>query len=405
MNRRTVQAALLSALAVLTLETVPGCSVLQSLDEKPHYTMAPNTLSCPADAGGPVTLVLGARQNSQRPDIPDSIETLLKDAAISSQPIKVILLDGQPSEVITATFTAGGSNQETADARLNSFLARLNGDMAAVRAQVPEADVLTALDEAADATPKGGTVVMIDSGIPTTGPVSFTRSTMFGADPGDIVTYLQQQDLMPDLRGKYVDLVGLGDVAGDQLAKAPLSTADQRGIVNLWEAIAKQGGARCAYPIPADPTHKAVTTSVPVSLVHPPTSVNFEPCGTTVLDNSGSVGFSVDTADFRDPKAANATLQKLADLVNQGQQQISLIGTTSSEGTAAHNLTLSRERADAVRAILLTLHVSSSRIKADGIGEGYFPGRAVDMDSNGQLIPWQAVKNRSVRVTLTCLKP
>src|SRR5205814_7026320 len=113
------------------------------------------------------------------------------------------------------------------------------------------------------------------------------------------------------------------------------------------------------------------------------------------------VGFVVGTSQFRDPAAANQTLQALAQTLIGHSQKVSLVGTTSSEGTDSANQILSEQRANAVKAVLVRLGVPESRITATGAGS-HGPGHITDMTSKGVLIPTAAEHNRSVVVTLKC---
>ena len=83
------------------------------------------------------------------------------------------------------------------------FLEDVQGRIAALRPKTPEADVLGALGEAARITPDG-TIVLIDSGLQTTGQIRFQDPGTFGADPNEFVAYLQAQQLMPALSGRSV---------------------------------------------------------------------------------------------------------------------------------------------------------------------------------------------------------
>jgi outer membrane protein OmpA-like peptidoglycan-associated protein len=136
-----------------------------------------------------------------------------------------------------------------------------------------------------------------------------------------------------------------------------------------------------------------------VATVPLPTPPNFKNCGTTVLSDAGSVGFKVGMASFRDTPAAESTLSKLAAVLKQGNEQITLIGSTSTEGGDAVNNPLSRQRADAVKGVLVSLGVPGSRITVVGDG-AHYPGRVPDMGPNGQLMLAQAEQDREVIVQL-----
>ncbi len=62
-----------------------------------------------------------------------------------------------------------------------------------------------------------------------------------------------------------------------------------------------------------------------------------------------------------------ASLQRLADKIGNGSIRVE--GHTDSQGSEAANLTLSRQRAEAVRQVLVANGVPAGRIRAIGRGE------------------------------------
>ncbi|MCU7728857.1 OmpA family protein [Actinoplanes sp. KI2] len=371
-----------------------------SCDSGGAFPPEPVSIDCPAAAhqGQAITLVVGARANSPAPGLPDEVKGLIREAAKSSKKVQVVRVDGQPTVGLTAAFRTNGNNSTIRERDLQSFLNQADGYVQTLKPKRPQADVLTALTVAARSTPEGGTIVLIDSGIPTTGPLSFTNSEMFTADPKEVVDFLDAQKLMPDLTKRSVVLVGLGDTADPQPA---LPENLHKQITDLWTTIADKAGADCVNPLKSATSRTSVPTDVPVTVVALPKQPVFPECGTTVLTDSSPVGFTLNTADFRDPKGARTTLAQLAKRMAGHSQRVQLVGTTSSEGSDASNQRLSERRADAVKDVLIDLGVAQSRISASGAGEHY-PGRVRDTTAAGTLIPGAAVRNRSVVVKLSC---
>src|SRR5262249_4518492 len=94
-----------------------------------------------------------------------------------------------------------------------------------------------------------------------------------------------------------------------------------------------------------------------------------------------------------------ATLQQLATTLGHGTEHVTLIGSTSSEGGDAVNNPLSRERANAVRAVLVSMGIPPSRIAAMGDGS-HWPGRVKYIGPDGGLLAAQAAQDREVIVRL-----
>jgi outer membrane protein OmpA-like peptidoglycan-associated protein len=389
-RRSRLGIALGAMLAVLPLTT--ACS---------DGAFAPGTvdLACPAQPGGPVTLAIGARANSAAPVVPPAVVDLVREAAKQSQAVSLVRVDGSPTVSFQGTFRSDAANDVARNSELELFISDVEGRVSALLPKEPEADVLAALGEAARITPDGGTVVLIDSGLQTTGQIRFQDPGTFGADPNEFVTYLQARSLMPTLSGRSVVLVGLGNTAEPQAALDP---SLRSRVTALWQTVASSAGASCVEVVDTAASRTSVTTDVPVTPVALPTVPPFQPCGETVLRDGDTVGFLPDQAVFRDPAAARATLQDLATLVVNGRQNVELIGTTAMAGPSEDGrIALSNRRAEAVKGVLVELGVPADRITTRGVGATW-PDRVPDIAPDGSLIPWAAAQNRSVIVRLSC---
>lgn len=106
----------------------------------------------------------------------------------------------------------------------------------------------------------------------------------------------------------------------------------------------------------------------------------------------GDVLFGTDQANLT--TNGTATAKKLADVLNSNPQRTVLIeGFTDSTGSSAHNLDLSKRRAESVRNALLDLGISRDRIATNGYGAA-FPVAGNDTAGNRQL-------NRRVEIVLS----
>jgi OOP family OmpA-OmpF porin len=381
--------------ALLVAGGLTACSTTDS-----GGTPAAWNLSCPAKPGTAVTLVVGARANSPQTRLPEEAQALLRAAALEHQKIQVIRLDGVPTVALTATFQTDGRNPQIRQRDLDNFITQTLQFIANLQPKQPEADLLGALTQAGQITPENGTIVVLDSGLVTSGPLNFQNPNMFGAQHAEITSFLEAQHLLPDLKGRSLLFVGLGETADPQPA---LSGEAHDQVGQLWHAVAKKAGATCDSDLRVALTRNAVTTTVPVSVVKPPPPPIFGDCGTTVMADNSPVGFIVDTAKFRNPAGAKTFLDSLVTVLKGHNQQVVLTGTTSSEGSDAANKTLSEQRAAAVKAVLVQAGVAEGRIKTVGAGE-HWPGRETDMTKDGVLIPTAAARNRSVVVELKCQK-
>jgi outer membrane protein OmpA-like peptidoglycan-associated protein len=354
---------------------------------------------CPARPG-PISLVVGVRANSAAPALPDSLRRELEQAAAATWNISVISVEGRPRVVFNEPFRPTAGNGGARKKQLTHYLTRLSAAFTTgARATTPEANLLSALDKGTRTAP-GGTVIVLDSGLQTTGALRYQDDggVLLGAQPQDVAAQLKRNGQLPDLTGRRVLLLGVGDTVTPQPGLSP----GQRGSVrSSWRQIAQSAGAACVAVLD-DLQDGRPSGSLPrVSPVPVPRPAVVQSCGRTVLDERGDVRFVKDTATFIDAAAARATIARVADVMRAGRQTATLTGSTASSGTRAGRLALSEQRAAAVRAVLVDLGIAANRITTRGVGTDG-PDHIPDIGSDGMLLPGPAARNRAVVVDLVC---
>src|SRR5690242_8728528 len=99
--RRRIGVIVAAALAALPM--LAACS-------NGAFTPQAVDLTCPAQAGGPVTLAVGARANSPAPVVPPAVVDLMREAAKQSKAISVVRVDGSPTTSFQGTFSSDAAN-------------------------------------------------------------------------------------------------------------------------------------------------------------------------------------------------------------------------------------------------------------------------------------------------------
>ena len=359
-------------------------------------------LSCPIPVA-PMAIAVGVRANQPSGDLPSAVRSAAQSvvAGASDRGAKprfsVVTVDGRPSVAGSATYQTDAGNAIAAQDDQNAFLQSLGQELGNVRAQNPEVDDLAALDVAGRAvagnTP--GTVVLVDSGLQTMPPLDFRQPGQLGAPVADTVEFLRSSRALPTLQGATVVLSGLGDTAAPQAA---LSPAQRTSLVSLWTEIAKAAGASCVAVVDEPRSGEAPTDVPPVSVVDVPPPPTLTPGRPTALPDDGSVGFRPSTADFRDPNAARGVLTPFVQFLQSGPtRRIALTGTTARAGTLDSQISLSRERAEAVKTLMVGSGAPAERITTNGVGS-QFPGYVNDVGPDGAQLPGPATTNRKVIV-------
>ncbi|HEX6354212.1 OmpA family protein [Actinophytocola sp.] len=361
------------------------------------------TPECLVNSDLPFVAAVGARANNPAPEMPAEVNTLIDRTGRAGEKITLIRADGKPEVSFARAFTTTAKNSVATDKDFRRFVGDLGQAFAeASKAKTAEADPLTALTLAGRSTPHGGNVVLLDSGLQTVAPLRFQDDdgALLNADPKEVVEHLRALELLPDLEGRNVMLVGLGNVVAPQ---EPLDQRLHQRVIDIWSEIAEAGGAACvevvdtpadvAKPVPGVP---AVT---PVPVPEPPPAPR--PCGETVLNDRNDVGFRPDEDVFVDEGAARKTIGQVADVMRDGRQRAELIGTTANVGGYDGQVALSKRRAAAVQRVLVDLGIAEGRLTTTGQGSR-FDGYQQDHGPGGELLPGPAANNRKVIVRLVC---
>jgi len=241
------------------------------------------------------------------------------------------------------------------------------------------------------------TIIILDTLLQTTGIIALQDGSLYG-EPADTVARIQESGYLgSDLEDVTVVLTQTGAVAPESAQPALDSMALKRLDI-LWTQIFEAAGATVIHatvdfdPKDGDFPQNAI---VPVSPIRP------EASGCTQALAGGQLNFLPDSAEFIDPAASAREIAKVADSLTAAgcAGEVVLIGTASSEGDADWNVTLSGNRALAVRGPLahhLGVPPEAIAIVAAGYDERYC---ARDRDETG-LVPHLAAACRQVIISV-----
>jgi outer membrane protein OmpA-like peptidoglycan-associated protein len=363
------------------------------------------TAVLPSDPSGGLAIVLGARGNTPEAELLGMARQVALNAVDTRSPVSVVVADGAPFVVgADRSAPSGGAASDDAPSGARAATAEIDDRDALERAvttaaaRSPESDLLGALGLAAqelDGAPGRPTLLVVDSGLSTTGALDFRRPGLLNADPDDLAESLAQSGQLPDLSGLHVVFQGLGETAPPQPA---LGAVAREKLVDTWTAITRAAGAMEVI-IERGSSARAPSEDLP------PVSVVGEAAGISCRENSlvldgGDVSFLADSARFRDPAAASAVLEPIAQRIRSVGASAVLTGTTADVGNLQGQKQLSLQRAQAVADLLAALGVSEQRMSVEGLGSD-FPGYVRDHDGQGDLLPAAAAMNRKVTISLS----
>lgn len=350
---------------------------------------------------GGLGLVVGAHANAPQPQLlPDLAEEVARAATAGTNAAFVVNTE---TPTLAQTSLVSKANNDIARARhAEQTSAALGRAVVTSRAETPESDLLSALDQAARSLidkPGPKTLLVIDSGLQTAAPLRGQDPGMLAADPTETAEYLRASGALPDLTGMRVVFSGLGDTAPPQ---EPMTPGQHTHLAAMWTAVAETAGARAVEvedaPLtgPSAPGLPQVTT-VPVP---PPAAQRPAPVTRAVVTLTDEVvAFLPDSTDYRAREEVVDVPRPLAERIRRDGGEVALTGTTSSAGTRDGRLRLSEQRAEAVKASLMELGSPAGLLSTAGVGNER-AGYVVDRDTQDRLLPGPAARNRSVIVEL-----
>ncbi len=362
---------------------------------------APSALGCQLP-NGPVAFAVGGRANT--PAVSGTPVLSAVAQAASANEARVTLLDtgGHPAALGTFDLELVGKNRPARKKEVKRNASMLAASLGQVAATSPEANPLEALNRAADSVrsalgdTQGGAIVLVDSGLQTTGALDYTQEGMLAADPQDIAKVLSGGGQLPDLSGMTVYLVGIGQTVAPQES---LDAGARRNVQAQWRAIVEGAGATCV-DFDNTPRSAAQAAGLPaVTAIPLPKLTTRIPTPEKPVFLRDEVRFKSNSAEYDDPQRAAEALTPIADWMKQSGSSVTLTGTTATDGTKEGRKRLSIERAEAVKASLVSLGAEASRITTKGVGTNH-PSHVDDLGPNGKLDPGRAAQNRLVVVSV-----
>jgi OOP family OmpA-OmpF porin len=354
----------------------------------------------PSEPAG-LILIVGVHRNEEVPSVPPVLHQRVRKVVESGGGIAVIAVDGRPRLVAgPATFPVTDANQAAHDDDVTNAVDSITRTVKAAKAGHDGSDMVGALWLAADTATSqmpGATIAIVDPLLPDTGAVDLTVPGMLAANPAEVVDGLRRGSALPALHGHRVTLVGAGYTAAPQ---APLTGAQRAAVTQLWTSVLQAAGASVEV-VPFPRTGNGPATSYTTRTVPLPDTTPVKPYTSmpAVFRDDSPLGFLPDTTILRDPAGARAQLAQLATWLRaDGGRRVRVTGTCASFGTVTGQKTLSTQRAEAIRGVLLGLGVAPGQVGTYGAG---YIASPPDQRPDGSHDPAASALNRSIRLTVT----
>ena len=328
----------------------------------------------------------------------DSIYNALYNTSYTAGNVGFINVDGNPEVTYQTTIPEIESNlsDHKKDEFASNYTSQLQEALASIEANDEEVDVLDSLRLAGKMlSDKDGDklILVLSSGVSTTGYLNFCQSGLLDMDPDDIVNELKIQDAIPDVSNCRIQWAYCGECAYPQ---DELSESQKVKLEKIYEAILLAGGASevtFTSDIPSDNPN----TNLPNVSVISSDSKNIEVMDTITLDET-SLQFVGNSSEFVDEQSAISSISYVASQLNAyPDHSVYIVGTTAT-GDEDFCQSLSQSRANAVKDILVnTYGIDENRLNVVGLGF-WDPWHVNDLDEDGNHIEELASQNRCVRI-------
>jgi len=348
-------------------------------------------------APGALAIVLGAHSNVPRPEL-EGNAAQVRDLAVSQHSyVSVFVADGAPFQIKHQDLLPDADNHGGAEED-EPVAQQIAETLKEARARNAEVDLLTAIDlSARDIAAKPGlhTLVVVDSGLSTAGPLNFLTPGLLDAEPQEIADNLDDLGLLPTLSGDAVVFVGLGDTVAPQ---TELDRARRTQLEAIWTAVAKKAGA-----VSVEVSHTSLSGQPPSGLP-PVTPVPVDPghscSGGVITLDGGDIAFQPGSDIFLDEEAAEAVLRPVADAIVGQRLKALIFGNSDSVGDMESQKKRSGLRAQHVADTFIRMGVPIPQLAVEGLGSA-FDGFVPDTDPAGRLIPASAAINQKIVIHLT----
>lgn len=350
-----------------------------------------------------VAIVNGNTANSAVPDY-SAAEDYVKLACESAGSVSVISVEGKPVQFAQADIPEAkrGASKENQAKKAMQYTNQIMSLLEQCVPTTEEADVLEAVQlgaRALQAKAEGDKYMIVcHSGVQTCGVLNMTESLLEAVDTEKVVQKLAETSELPNMNGIQVYWIGLGDTV---LPQKELSSKNKEVLEDLWTTILEKAGAKVTF-IKDLPLSDKVREGLPkVSTVEVLQAASvlevYQPEETIVLEQQ-VLSFEPGRASLITSESnVKEMLEPMIQYMKETPEYRLLIcGTTASAGTRNELETLSEQRCNTVKQILISEGIPADQILIKGLGYEGHPFSVVDTDESGNFIEEQGKKNRNV---------
>lgn len=384
---------------MVTLFAFSGCDGDSTVKEVDGKTEREKTAVC---------VLIGDFSNSKNADcsvVSQAVDPLMSDAEFT-----VCVLDGNPEdEDWTVKFDSGNRMSNMLNSYYSKFIKfELNSIYEKALPKQKQTDILKGLwvAEKVFRSPdiEHKKLVIFSTGISTTGYIDFSDKDigLLSLDAEGISGYiaeLNDKNLIPDLSGVEVVWYNFGETKEPQIA--PNRNISNK-IKKIWTDIFAAAGVSNEVIFERSLSNLSETDEIETTTYPYISPVVFDEEEIIWHFTDETVQFNPKYATFVNPDLVLKNLEPYAQRICKTvSKKFIIVGSTATYGNPEVCLTLSLERAEAVKDVLCSLGVPEDMLETYGIGQNEIGNnltQRVDDEINGKFNEEKAKKNRKVMV-------
>lgn len=380
--------------------------------EKAGYAIPEKSMSitsCPPEedyAHDKVALVVGNVTGSPKPVLTDEADKYLRNSLASQNgDLDIFLYSAVPGGQRINT----DGKKVNKSGNVNSFLRNSTKKIDSIGKAITQtpvedgADYFNNVISAAKAVKSSPSVqlplvIVIGSGLSDTQPLNFAANDLLHADPAAVRSSLKSsENIIPgDLAGVKILWSGLGVTSTPQ---QPLDAKEKSNLKRIYTMVFEYMGATFV-------TDDTVMTSDSIETDYKvqPVKVNGLKGGVVIYRlGENSISFNPNSAQVNDVTKANVSLTGIvSNFKTCREAKVTVEGYQAQlQGEAQQETSpLSKQRAEAVKNLLIDLGIPGNQISAVGKGSSDFEGRVSEINAEGKWDDKRAQANRIVLIKM-----
>lgn len=326
------------------------------------------------------------------------LEKYIRGAKEGSGYLAFIGLDGKPFIQKQEKEENSKGDERRVKKENNSFVNQNMEELESIKAKSDEVDILKSFEKAGEAFKKNinkdlpNVVVFVGNGISTKGDINFTENSLESLDLNNYESWLEKNTTIPDLKNVNKVIWYNFDKVSDPQMEFPGGTFNNN-LQEFYTKLLKKAGVKEIVFEGSLDEENAPSSGLPkVTSVKLPPKPKYGAGDSAQI--SADVLFKPGTSQFSGDPASNDQVKEIVNSMKSSDLCVTITGYTANYQTndEGGNDKLAKNRAEAMKNVLVNLGCSADRITTEGVGHGWKEGTGDDVDADNRCVKFDFKK-------------